>query len=195
MAPKSVTFRRHDHLVSVLFGELLSHSYNITFSMFLDLVFKASNSVHFLYQHQYALSPRLSNQLIWGRFVNVRGLPGRNIPLDLHMEHLNRIAKDAMRNLGSNKTQVSSITRVGRCMGTLAPLLHHFDTENDGKSSSSKYRKPAATSDIFIFVEDLMASNAFSVLKGRRMSHFKKGKDLFKVQQKELIEWMVGRLC
>ena len=44
-------------------------------------IFKASNStnysceaVHFLYQHQYALSPRLSNQLIWGRFVNVRGL-------------------------------------------------------------------------------------------------------------------------
>ena len=35
MAPKSVTFRRHDHLVSVLFEDLLSHSYNITF---LDLV-------------------------------------------------------------------------------------------------------------------------------------------------------------
>ena len=38
MAPKSVTFRRHDHLVSVLFGDLLSHSYNITFSMFSYLV-------------------------------------------------------------------------------------------------------------------------------------------------------------
>ena len=38
MAPKSVTFRRHDHLVSVLFGDLFSHSYNITFSMILDLV-------------------------------------------------------------------------------------------------------------------------------------------------------------
>ena len=38
MAPKSVTFRRHYHLVSVLFGDLLSYSYNITFSMFLYLV-------------------------------------------------------------------------------------------------------------------------------------------------------------
>ena len=38
MAPKSVKFRRHDHLVSVLFGDLLSYSYNITFSMFLYLV-------------------------------------------------------------------------------------------------------------------------------------------------------------
>ena len=35
MAPKSVTFRRHDLLVS---GDLLSHSYNITFSIFLYLV-------------------------------------------------------------------------------------------------------------------------------------------------------------
>ena len=43
MAPKSVRFRRHDHLVSVLFGDLLSHSYNITFSMFLYLVI-----VHFV---------------------------------------------------------------------------------------------------------------------------------------------------
>ena len=38
MAPKSVTFRRHDYMVSVLFGDLLSHSYNTTFSMFLCLV-------------------------------------------------------------------------------------------------------------------------------------------------------------
>ena len=38
MAPKSVTFRQHDHLVSVLFGDLLSHSYNITFSMFCILL-------------------------------------------------------------------------------------------------------------------------------------------------------------
>ena len=38
MARKSVTFRRHDHLVSVLFEDLLGHSYNNTFSMFSDLV-------------------------------------------------------------------------------------------------------------------------------------------------------------
>ena len=49
MAPKSVTFRRHDHLVSVLFGDLLSHSYNITFSMFLYLVLKYDSSITFTY--------------------------------------------------------------------------------------------------------------------------------------------------
>ena len=49
MAPKSVTFRRHDHLVSVLFGDLLSHSYNITFSDFVTVVF-ADFACH-SYQH------------------------------------------------------------------------------------------------------------------------------------------------
>ena len=62
MAPKSVTFRRHDHLVSVLFGDLLSHSYNITFSMFLYLVLycfhefvfvKVKSSSHVLQQFVY----------------------------------------------------------------------------------------------------------------------------------------------
>ena len=45
MAPKSVRFRRHDHLVSLLFGDLLSHSYNITFSMFLYLVVSAHRQI------------------------------------------------------------------------------------------------------------------------------------------------------
>ena len=49
MAPKSVTFRRHDHLVSVLFGDLLSHSYNNTFSMFLYLVTYISLVMNMLY--------------------------------------------------------------------------------------------------------------------------------------------------
>ena len=49
MAPKSVTFRRHDHLVSVLFGDLLSHSYEITFSMFLYLVTVVFDGIKLMY--------------------------------------------------------------------------------------------------------------------------------------------------
>ena len=58
MAPKSVTFRRHDHLVSVLFGDLLSHSYNITFSMFLYLVIivlinRGSDHMYIYFKRQF----------------------------------------------------------------------------------------------------------------------------------------------
>ena len=48
-ALKSVTFRRHDHLVSVLLGDLLSHSYNITFSMFLYLVIVVFDGINTTY--------------------------------------------------------------------------------------------------------------------------------------------------
>ena len=72
----------------------------------------ACESFNLLYLHLYALSPRLSNQLMWSCFVNVHGRPGRNIPVDLHMEHLNRLANDAIKNLGSNKT-VGAVARVG----------------------------------------------------------------------------------
>lgn len=131
----------------------------------------ACESFNLLYQHLYALSPRLSNQLMWSRFVNVHGRPGRNIPLDLHMEHLNRLAKDAIKNLGSNKT-MGAVARVGRCIGTLSHVLDQFDREISLNSGSSKYKKPHATKDIAIAVEELVTSQAFSIQEGRRTNTF-----------------------
>ena len=48
----------------------------------------ACESVNMLLQHSNALSPRLSAELLWSRFINVHGRPGKNIAADLHMEHL-----------------------------------------------------------------------------------------------------------
>lgn len=39
--------------------------------------------------------------------MNVHGRLGCNIPVDLHMEHLNRRLKCMMRNLGSKHTSIS----------------------------------------------------------------------------------------
>ena len=41
-----------------------------------------------LMQHSYILTERQSAQLLYGRFINTEGIPGRNIPCDLHLEHL-----------------------------------------------------------------------------------------------------------
>ena len=67
MAPKSVTFQQHEHLVSVLFGDLLSHSYKITFSMFLYLVTVVFDGIKINYY--YAFEEQLNQQgqrTIWG---------------------------------------------------------------------------------------------------------------------------------
>lgn len=82
----------------------------------------STEAFNLLFQHKYALSPRLARELLYTRFINTHGRPGKNIPADLHMEHLNKIAKDAIRGLGSNKSE-KAIVRVGRALGTLS-LIH-----------------------------------------------------------------------
>lgn len=66
-----------------------------------------------------------SSQLLWSRFINISGCPGK-IPADLHTEHLNRLAKEAIKNSGANNTE-NAIARVGQPIGTIGPLLQHFD--------------------------------------------------------------------
>ena len=41
-------------------------------------------------QYHYLLSQRMRTQLMYSRFVNTHGIKGKNVPCDLHMEHLNR---------------------------------------------------------------------------------------------------------
>ncbi len=60
--------------------------------------------LHMLCQFEFELPPRLAQELIWNRCVNTQNVPGRNIPCDLHQEHLNRIVKDGIRRMNTNKT-------------------------------------------------------------------------------------------
>ena len=54
--------------------------------------------------------------------MNVHGLPGKNIPNDLHMEHLNRLVKTALKELGANKTEKAIIT-IGKILGVIGPVI------------------------------------------------------------------------
>ena len=38
------------------------------------------------------------------RCINVHGVKGRNISFDLHLEHLNQLYKESIKDLGANKT-------------------------------------------------------------------------------------------
>ena len=75
-----------------------------------------------LAQYHFILPPALAEQLKWCRFINNHGIPGRNISMDLHMEHLNRSCKTAIEGLGANKSQ-KAIIRVGKTVGIVDELL------------------------------------------------------------------------
>ncbi len=83
-----------------------------------------------LSQYYFVLSPQLAEQLKWSRFINNHGKCGRNISMDLHMEHLNRLCKTAIEGLGANKSK-RAILRIGRTVGMLEALLNNFDNDND----------------------------------------------------------------
>lgn len=56
-------------------------------------------------QHSYVLPPCLSAEFIWSCFVSVHCHPGNNIPVNLYTEQPNRLVKEAIKNLGANKTE------------------------------------------------------------------------------------------
>ena len=89
---------------------------------FFLLLFKASNRKNYsieaftlLCQFHFIFSERMKQQLVWSRTVNIHGRPGRNVSMDLHMEHLNRECKASIAGLGANITE-QAVKRVGKCL-------------------------------------------------------------------------------
>lgn len=152
----------------------------------------AIESLNFLVQHDFSLPPRQAAELIWGRFINVTGLQGRNVPNDLHMEHLNRLVKTAIQNLGANKTEVG-ITKVGKVLQVLAPLLANFDKDNGVMGASGKHKRPGENKDIRILMKNL--SSSFDVLPDREYKSFPIPRDpLHARSSKDLETWIIDHI-
>ena len=59
------------------------------------------------------LSPHLAHHIVWDHYINTRGGIGRNIPYDLHNEHVNKLIKHIIANMGANLTE-EALTRAAR---------------------------------------------------------------------------------
>ena len=137
-------------------------------------IFRASNSTNYsieaftlLAQEKFLLSPRMAFQLKWTRTVNTHGRPGKNIPCDLHMEHLNRDVKASLCDLGSNVTDLS-VQLIGRCIGKIYPILHQFDVVNNipVQSGGNSHRSSQADLDRII-KQPFTTSQVFHKQAGR----------------------------
>ncbi len=99
----------------------------------------ALESLHVLFQHDFSLSLRLALELMWGQFVDVHDLRGKNIPNDLRMEHHNRLLKTALQGLGANKTG-ATMMKSAKVLGVINPVLANFDSENQVTDISGGYQ-------------------------------------------------------
>ena len=60
------------------------------------------------------------------RFVNVKDGAGKNIPCDLYNEHINKLIKVIITNMGPNLTE-ASLQRAARSVSTLHSICENLD--------------------------------------------------------------------
>ena len=166
---------------------------------YMMVLFKATNHKNYaieaftlLTHEKFLQSPRVAQQLKWSRTINTHGKPGKNIPCDLHMEHLNREAKNALMGLGSNITD-KAVKRIGRCLGVTVEILDNFDKVNDVPRQSGRHSKRSTKTDVEKIVKQLSeTSQVFKEQKGRSHFNFKSFHNnlVRKIPPNDLKQWM-----
>ena len=101
----------------------------------------------------------------------MHGLPDHNIAADLHMEHLNAIAKGCVKALGANKTE-AAIQRATKALGKIVPVLNQFDTENSLSIQSGTHKRASTEKDIVILFTELLNFEVFDKIPGRKHKRF-----------------------
>ena len=166
---------------------------------YLMLIFKkaqrknyAIKGLNLLAQYHFFLTPRQSEQLIWSRCVNTSGLPGKNIPSDPCLEHLNRVLKMAV---GMYKTP-ESICRVSKSLGAIIDLGESFHTSLNIVKRSDKHAVSNSSKDFKMILKELLEADVFAHKHNRCHTSFK---DLpidstYGLVKKDLDQWMKHHL-
>lgn len=174
-------------------GERLMRLYKVAL-----LFYKAYGHSHYAYstllltlQVNACLTPRMSHTVTWNRFWSSRGGNGGNIPLDLHLEHLNNFLKSFLKGLGPNLSEESA-SRVSKSIGVLKELMDMVDSELGVKKPSGTHRAEQQTQDVLTLIDVLREGQLLSKIPGREFRSFPKFDSnlLHKIKHKEMWEWM-----
>jgi len=130
-------------------------------------------ALNLILQVNYTLSPREAAQVKWCRTVNTSNLKGHNIPMDLHLEHLNRRLKTTLRNMGSNVTN-RSVKLAAESVGTVNEICHVFERQcSNSKETSDKHNCPSFEKDFKLILNTLEEKEVFVMKTGRQHNTFK----------------------
>ena len=122
-------------------------------------------------QLNYILLPRQYAQLKWSRCINTTNIVGHNIPMHLHLEHLNRRLKCSMRNMGSNITN-NSVKLAAECVQVVNSICIKFEEcTSDCASNSNKHSAPSFKQDFELIVQCLKNQQVYSLTCHRGWQH------------------------
>ena len=117
------------------------------------------------------LPPNLAHQVMWHRFVNIKGGPGRNISCDLHNEHMNKLIKLIISNMGSNLTE-ASLQRAVRCVSILHSISVKFDEETGVPFRTTAHSTRPDTQDVKIVTAVVRREKLLQPIQGRKHASF-----------------------
>ena len=137
------------------------------------------------------LPPYLSHQIIWGRFINTQGGKGRNLPCDLHNEHVNKVFKDIIQNMGPNFTK-EACTWAARSVSSLQRVSKVFDKQTFIHSETVAHSKRSDDKDVKMVAQVLLKSRVVEVVENRahRMFPTFSPDPLHKLDRDKMKKWI-----
>ena len=137
------------------------------------------------------LSPQLAHQVLWDRFVNTRGGPGRNIPCDLYNEHVVRLVKGVITSMGANLTE-KALQRAARSVSTLHSICKQFDSESSVPVTTSAHSTRTDKKDIQKVMKAVQENDLLTVTPGRSHRNFKTMRlnPLWNWDRKGTLQWI-----
>ena len=131
----------------------------------------ALEALRLLMQVNITLSPNLAHQVMWHRCVNTKGGLGRNIPCDLHNEHVNKLLKHIIVNMGPNLTE-TALQRAARSVTALDAITEAFDAQSGVPHHSSGHSTRPDTPDMKKVMATVTKHNLLTPLGNREHQAF-----------------------
>lgn len=127
----------------------------------------AYTTLLFLTKMKALLPADRAESLIANRFCNTRGQPGKNISMDLFLEHKNCSVKSCTGLLGSNFKEESA-QRIARAAGINEEVLRSVTKDCQLSKEDSSRSKTDPTEAVQQVVADLLSQDAFVHTPGRK---------------------------
>ena len=115
--------------------------------------------------------PHVQQQIICIRVVNSLSGAGNNIPVDLHIEHLNRLLKNMIIGIGANISE-QAIIEASKSLDRMKSICENFDQSAGIHADSVHHATKCSKKDQRLVVQQLVDSNAFAYIPWRKYTAF-----------------------
>ena len=123
-------------------------------------------------QVKAVLSPELAQHILWDRFINTKGGVGRNIPCDLHNEHVNKLLRHVIVNMGSNLTE-DALQRAAMSVSMLNAIRLQFDRCSGVPIGTHAHSTKSDVQDVARVASSVLQHKIFVVREGRAHSSYR----------------------